>query len=971
MVRLITTLLLCAFVGITASASQITEQQALQVAAKYADIDIKSHPQRMKAAGKQQKTAAYYAFNIGDNEGFVIVSGDDSLTELVGYSDSSSFDPDKIPDNMRSWLQAYSGYVASVQAGECKAKRQQINNITTITVRPFVTTKWNQYEPFNGMTPIADGENCVTGCVATAMAQIMKYYEWPERGEGSFSYTDDSGHRLSADFSQSVYDWENMLDEYNSYYDQNMDIVNEYNELQANAVAKLMLDCGISVEMDYSLYGSGAPTSNVATALNEYFNYTTDLYYRANMSSKDFMDKLLEELDNRRPVLFSGRTLESGHAFVADGYDSNNFLHINWGWGGLSDGYFNVNYLDPDNIGIGGGIGGYKYSQYFITSYPNFTGEPQETKQMSLDYLDYGDYTPGVFINSSQFQQSQRIIVSLSNVHNPNESDYSGEIGIAAFDNDGNMAVIHTSSQRINGFPSGTYYPGAVWEFSSDFSALPDGEYKICGISRQNSDVHEFDWIKFDSNYSLDIQVANGMVTVIPFEYRMSLAKQIEKPEKIYIGQTAEFVATIRNNSSMSADGTVYYEVRRMSDDDVIYASSIEAIVYDNNEYATVLSVPIESGIFEYSETYSIAITSFTLTTGEIIPVESEFGQCSFTIDEGVPQIQLSFYDFGNGIQSGISIDAEQFEKSMPQDVNVTYAFNPDMDDPFDGDISFAVCDADNQIVLHSPFMFSFHINPFSVRSSTFAEATPDMSELDDGLYSIIPLSLENGAMEWIRFDHPARIDIDVKGDYAYVRHYEYSVTQESFITAAGNLAVGGMATFNVDIRNNSNEETVGDLFYDICKSGGNVVYEGSKRIDLPAYATTAISIEQLLTNDIFSEGSYTIAITGYQSATHTDFTYFSSLVRSSFQIGAAGLDAVGVDRVTVYPNPAEDYVTVDCDEGIVGVVMYSVGGQIVRNVAGPDAAGSIYVGDLPAGYYIVSIETLSGATVRKQILKH
>ena len=101
MIRKITTLLLCAFVGITANAIQITEQQALQVAAKYADIDIKSHPQRMKAAGKREKTAAYYAFNIGDNDGFVIVSGDDSLTELVGYSDSGSFDPDNMPDNMR------------------------------------------------------------------------------------------------------------------------------------------------------------------------------------------------------------------------------------------------------------------------------------------------------------------------------------------------------------------------------------------------------------------------------------------------------------------------------------------------------------------------------------------------------------------------------------------------------------------------------------------------------------------------------------------------------------------------------------------------------------------------------------------------------------------------------------------------------------------------------------------------------
>ena len=179
MIRKITTLLLCLFVGITANASQITERQARQVAAKYAGIDVNDSPKRMKAAGKLQKTSAYYAFNIGDNDGFVIVSGDDSLTELVGYSDSGSFDPDNMPDNMRSWLQTYSDYVASVQTGESKAKRQQLGNVTTIVVRPLVTTKWNQYEPFNRMTPIDNGERCLTGCVATAMAQIMNYYEWP------------------------------------------------------------------------------------------------------------------------------------------------------------------------------------------------------------------------------------------------------------------------------------------------------------------------------------------------------------------------------------------------------------------------------------------------------------------------------------------------------------------------------------------------------------------------------------------------------------------------------------------------------------------------------------------------------------------------------------------------------------------------------------------------------------------------
>ena len=198
-------LIFCTFVGVTANAGQITEQQALQIAAKYADIDTKTYPQRMKAAGKQEKAAAYYAFNIGDNDGFVIVSGDDSLTELVGYSDSGSFDSDNIPDNLHSWLQTYSDYVASVQNGESKAKRQQLGKVTTVVVRPFVTTEWNQGEPYNRLTPILQGNtHCATGCVATAMAQVMKYYEWPERGTGSNKYQHSVFGTLSMDSAGNI-----------------------------------------------------------------------------------------------------------------------------------------------------------------------------------------------------------------------------------------------------------------------------------------------------------------------------------------------------------------------------------------------------------------------------------------------------------------------------------------------------------------------------------------------------------------------------------------------------------------------------------------------------------------------------------------------------------------------------------------------------------------------------------------------
>ena len=943
----------------------------MQVAAKYADIDIKSHPQRMKAAGKREKTAAYYAFNIGNNDGFVIVSGDDSLTELVGYSDSGSFDPDNMPDNMRSWLQAYSGYVASVQAGDSKAKRQQLGNVTTIVVRPFVTTEWNQGEPYDRLTPLLDnGAHCATGCVATAMAQVMKYYEWPERGEGSNSYEYDPYGTLSMDFSQSVYDWENMLDIYSSYYDEEGNIVPEYNDGQARAVAKLMYDCGISVNMMYG-ESSGAYDPAIPNAFKSYFKYKSDIYYRDNMSSKEFMDVLLSELDEKRPVLICGAGLGGGHAFVGDGYDSNNFVHINWGWGGLSDGYFNVNYLDPSNLGTGGGSGAFQWGQSMTTAYPNYTGETPEREQMKFTYVNDDEYTGGISIAVEEFQQSQPQEVFLTNVQNIGGETYYGYLSAAVFDTDGNMVATGLSSFPVDGLPSSYYYQGS-FSVTLDFSQLSDGEYEIYGISKENSNEYDYNWIKFESTLHIKIRVGNGIVTVITQEYDLSLTKQIEKPEKIYIGGNAEFVATIRNNSSLTADGYIEYAIRRLSDNEIVHSDFVDAIIYDYNEYAAVLNIPIEeNGVFEYSETYAITVTGFRLLTGETIPVESGFGQCTFTIDEGTPQLQLSFYDFENGTQPGVFIDAEQFEKSTPQNVNIIYALNPDMEKPFDGEISMAVCNADNQIVLYSPYSYEFDIKAWSTRNNTLKEATPDMSGLTDGLYSIIPISMENGASEWVRFDYPAKIDIEIKGDYAYVRHYEYSISQESAITAAGELTSGGMGVFNVEMRNNSEEEAVGDLSYEIRKQAdGSIVVDGSQRVYLPAYTTTAISIEQLLADDIFSDGAYTIAITGYMSATHSEFGFATEHSPSTFLIGTSGADAIEAANVTVYPNPAQDYITVDCGERISSVTIFRASGQLVKSVGGADAEGSIHVGDLPAGYYIVAVDTESGATVRKQILK-
>ena len=506
---------------------------------------------------------------------------------------------------------------------------------------------------------------------------------------------------------------------------------------------------------------------------------------------------------------------------------------------------------------------------------------------------------------------------------------------------------------------------------------MPDGDYEIRGISKEQSDEYDYDWVAFDSDLCLKIKIEGGTVTTFPVEQQLSLMEQIKRPEKIYMNSTVEFTATVHNNSSVAADGMINYEVVRRSDNYRLYSESVKAIVYDNNDYAAALSVPVQNGTFDYSEEYVIRIVDFTLLSGEAIPVETEFGQCVFSIDEGVAQRQLSFNGDGVAGNAGISLNLENFGDKNSFDKNarpyVTYTgLSNSHSAGWTGSISCALCNSAGEIVTYSDSHKEVDLEANSVYSSANDIAlSPDLSGLADGLYSIIPVSMEEGAAEWVRFDHPAKIDMDIKGDYAYVRNYEYRISQESEIVAAGEFEKGGTAEFSVQIRNNSDEEAIGDLSYEIRRlSDNSIVSDGIKRIDLNAYSTDAVIIEQPIDENVFNEGVYTIAITGYQSVTHSDFSFVSDYIPYRFSVGISGVESLGIGGVAIYPNPVEDYLTVDCGGAIDSVDIFNAGGLLVKSAGGYDGCASVYVGDFPAGYYIVVVKTDNGATVRKQMLK-
>jgi hypothetical protein len=299
-------------------------------------LPVKRNGVLHKVYGSQKDKCAVYDLSDG---GFVITATDVRMPALLGYSDRGSFAEASRMPAFRSVLDAYSK-TADEGAGETYRMRRAD---LPAAVSPLITDTWHQNEPYWQQTPVVDGKQCFTGCVAHAMAEVMYYYRYPERGTGSHTYTDTKGCglTLTANFGEHTYDWDNILDSYTE---------GAYTQEQVDAVALLLSDCGIAVNMRYTPQESGAYTVYQPIALANYFGYDrgVQMYFRDFFTWREWNDMLMTELAAGRPVLMAGYSAGQGHAYVCDGYDEQGLYHINWGWEGLANGYYNIQYMSPD-----------------------------------------------------------------------------------------------------------------------------------------------------------------------------------------------------------------------------------------------------------------------------------------------------------------------------------------------------------------------------------------------------------------------------------------------------------------------------------------------------------------------------------------------------------------------------------------------------------------------------------------------
>ena len=350
MKRIFTLLLILSTIVATAHAEQVSADRAMDIARNVLGQTTRSNSlyvawdSSLFAQTRVERIEpTFYVVTPTSGEGFVIVAGDDAIAPVLAYSTSYAAPIAKVlPPNFEGWLRYVDSVVRYAREHNIVADKATAQlwseGYTPVDAIMLNTARWSQLEPYNIYCPIDNGQHCLTGCTQTAMAVIMYHNRWPERAKGvTEAYTTAYGLDVAERDPNHSYDWDNMLETY---------VEGEYNDAQAEAVAVLMADLGHAFKADYTSTETGAFPDMLA--LYEKFSYSPASYMmmRDNYSDSFWNTLLRNEIEANRPIFYSGYTVEdAGHAFVLDGVDANDYFHVNWGWGGVYDGFFLINNL--------------------------------------------------------------------------------------------------------------------------------------------------------------------------------------------------------------------------------------------------------------------------------------------------------------------------------------------------------------------------------------------------------------------------------------------------------------------------------------------------------------------------------------------------------------------------------------------------------------------------------------------------
>ena len=560
--------------ALPANADPVSPQQALDIASQFASGNGGMAAKSANAA-TIRPTVAYTAKSAGDGSrnllyvvnsgsGYVVVAGDDAAPEMVlGYSATGgTFSYEQAPENLRYWLGEYARQIEYMTDHGITAADQAKAAKFDGEVAPMLTTTWNQTAPYNDLCP----NGYPTGCVATAMAQVMNYHEWPKQGTGSHSYTWNN-QVLSADFGSTTYRWDLMLDSYPTATSGTAE--------QRQAVATLMYHCGVASEMYYSASASGTYSSNACEGLVNYFGYPRNIqtFNRDFRTYDEWIALIKGEIDAGRPVIMGASSSGGGHEFILDGYNRDGYFHLNWGWEGQSDGYYLVSVLNPyEGMGTGGGTGhGYKYQQEIIANLQ----PPTDGETVNEIYEICSD---GFSIGTESATLGNDIDITYTTLINIGWQPVSVNLGAVIVDGNGKEVAASYESTASEANVSYYFFNGGQHTVQLTLPAsLADGQYRIYPAYKHSADgnltgrIH----VSQTASQSIVMTVSGGNAT---FSRQVTPWQELEV-KNIVVTENSSFspnltttvMAEITNGGDDTFSGQLNFALLKQDSDEMVF----------------------------------------------------------------------------------------------------------------------------------------------------------------------------------------------------------------------------------------------------------------------------------------------------------------------------------------------------------------------------------------------------------------
>jgi len=618
-------------------ADNVDFNAALRIARTYVNISKKAAKNLKTRAAATITQQPYYVFNDDTGKGFVVVAGDDKMGEVLAYSHEAFIDMANLNPEARYLFDSYRQVYEELGKNKGLTTRAKTATKATDDVQPLLKSKWGQDYPYSKQTQY------VTGCVATAVAQVMYYHKWPAQGKGQESYkvTFDNTVR-SADFTKSHYDWDNMLPDYNR---------RNVTTKQEDAVALLMNDVGIATNMQYTDRASGTQSYMAVRALRNYFDYDAALVTRFDEGEDNFIEIVKNELRNGFPLYISGDPSSGGgHAWVCDGFDEEDKFHMNFGWNGQANGYYSLATLDVKSTGseFNGAQHSFNKRIHVIAIHPNKPNTPKIDDDIAYQSptIKFNNDGMMAFVGDAPTTTSDAAKVMFTGFVNYANAVLVGDIGLGIYDQEGKLVKVTPygqdgrkifSKERFV-FNDGEWISGGVVNdkvtFTPDFKALPDGTYSLCPIAaRMLEDSTLGAWARMKTAPRIVMKVENSKITYLELpteEPAFLLTTEPKLDNKVMLGEPNVLRLNIRKLDANIFYGTVKVELIN-NENKVVYttetAGTVDFDAFNTKRVRLPFNLPYDIA----SGTYHLR-TTITSTDNISYPVREKASQEPYTL---------------------------------------------------------------------------------------------------------------------------------------------------------------------------------------------------------------------------------------------------------------------------------------------------------------------------------------------------